>query len=266
MRLTAVAVMVLAMVVGCGHKGKKIEAAKAHAPKAEKAAKVLAGGAAEQQPVQAAIAAVERSVAPAVYVKAGPAIDGTLDSPAWQKAPALVIGKLGSKEVGQLKTTARVLLDDKNLYVAWECMEPDMASLKADVADRDGTVYSDDCAELFIAPDIKKGYYQFIINAKGTLFDGKSDVADEESDTSWNSHAVIKTGKAKDRWIVTMSLPLSDLNPPAGKGQTWLMNLNRTKPGSGDVRWIESSWSAKGTSTYRMSDTWGKLAGVNIAK
>ena len=203
-----------------------------------------------------------RAEAPLAKVRSGPRIDGKI-SGAWLKAPPLVLGNVMSDDVGALKTTAYVLTDGKNLYVAWECMEPDTGSIVADAVERDGQVWNDDSVELFITPDVSKGYYQFAVNSKGTLMDGKHTVGDT-SDNSWDSSAQVKASVVTNaKWVVTMSIPLKELGVAPGKGQTWQMNLNRTKP-SGDRAWVESSWSAKGRSAYHDAEGWGKLTAVDI--
>ena len=206
-----------------------------------------------------------RGVVSAVVVAKGPAIDGTLSSPVWQKAPVLGLGKLESAELGGLKTNARVLMDDKNLYVAWECVEPATSELAATVKTRDGVIWEDDCVELFVSAD-NKTYYHFIANSAGALYDSKGDMADASAeDKEWNSAAVVKVSIDKNKcYVVTMSVPLKDLGAKSGKDQAWALNLNRTKPGSGDVRYIESTWSAKGKSKYADSSGWGKLTGVKV--
>ena len=60
----------------------------------------------------------------AVMVKKGPAIDGTLKSPYWQACPPLRLGKVTSEEIGELKSTARVLFDETHLYVGCTAAAP----------------------------------------------------------------------------------------------------------------------------------------------
>jgi len=205
-----------------------------------------------------------RGVVPAVIVKKGPKIDGTLKSPLWKKCPPLVLGEVMSDQVGELKTTAWVLFDATHLYVAWECLEPDTSSLKADATQRDDDAWNDDSVELFICADPRVGAFHFAINSNGVLQDWKIDEYGE-NDLSWNSSAVVRASVEKNkRWIVTMKVPLRELGAYVGENQTWAMNLNRTKPADGS--WIESSWSAKGRSDYNDSDGWGKIVGVRIPR
>jgi hypothetical protein len=206
-------------------------------------------------------AAASRGQASAVYTKQAPAIDGTAASPAWQQSPPLALGRVDGSAVGDLKTTARILLDDKNLYVAVQCDDKNAAALAAAATARDDEVWKDDSVELFVSPDGKTAY-QFAVNSKGAMLDGKGSL-DDRADSSWNSSAVAKADVQKGKgWSVTLSVPLKDLGAKSGKGQTWLFNLYRTKPA--DEGFVEMTWSAKGTSKYSDSSGWGKLAGVNV--
>ncbi len=216
------------------------------------------GGAGPAEPLTAT-----RGVAPYVKVKTAPPIDGTLNSPIWQSCPPLVLGQCQSQEIGPLKTTARVLFDDRNLYVAWDCAEADTASLKAEAAQRDEDAWNDDSVELFISGDPRQGAFHFAINSKGVLQDWKID-PDGAADLSWNSTAKFAaTVVPNRRWIVTLSVPLKELGAYVGEGQTWPMNLNRTKP-AGERVWTESSWSADGRSKYGVAEGWGKIVGVRV--
>ena len=216
---------------------------------------VLARGAA---PVEA-----QRGRVSATIVEKGPPIDGTLASPVWRRCPPLELGECTSERPGPLKTTARVLFDAARLYVAFECAEPDTAGLRQDVTERDGRVWQEDCVEVFVTGDPRQGYFHFAVNPRGALMDARTR-GRARDDTSWNSSAVVKVTVNKNKsWIVTMSVPLAELGAKPGEDQTWLLNLNRTRP-LGGSQWAESSWSRNGRSDYHDSTGWGKLTRVNV--
>jgi len=206
-----------------------------------------------------------RGVLPAVIVKKGPPIDGTLKSAIWLKCPPLVLGQCQSEEIGELKATARVLFDPTHLYVAWECLQADTAGMKAEATERDDDVWNDDSAEIFISGDPRVGTFHFAVNSRGVLQDWKIDPYGEQ-DLTWNSTAVVKSSIETNKgWIVTMSVPLKELGAYVGENQTWPMNLNRTKPLAASG-WTESSWSAAGRSKYGDATGWGKITGVRIPR
>jgi len=205
-----------------------------------------------------------RGVVTAVRVHRGPTVDGTLKCPIWQKCPPLVLGDVMSDQVGELKSTARVLFDKTHLYVGWECLEPDTSRVKADVAERDANVWNDDYVDLFVTADARVGSYHFLINSLGTLLDAHIPPDGGNEDTAWNSTAVVKASVEKNkRWVVTMKVPLKELGAYIGEGQTWPMNLNRTRP-LGSNQFVESSWSSTGRSQYSDPSGWGKIVGVRI--
>ena len=199
----------------------------------------------------------------AVIVSAGPKIDGTLDDSIWQACPPLELGRCGSDEVGELKSAARVLFDEKNLYVAVECHEPDTGRLTANVAGRDADVWHNDSVDVFVHPQGAAQARHFIVACNGELLDAL-ETGGDAGDTSWNSSAVVAVKVNKNKsWIVTLSVPLAELGAEPGKDQTWPFNINRTRPLDGG-QWAESSWSRSGRSDYHDTTGWGKVTGLNV--
>lgn len=216
-------------------------------------------------PAVAATAAgsVTRGVATAVVVDQAPAMDGTLGSAVWQKCPPLALGMIASTDMGTLQTTAHILFDKQNLYIGWQGAEKNTGALVANAKSRDGDVCTDDCFEVYLSPDGETAYH-FAVNSKGVLLDGKSALG-ERSDNAWNSGAIAKAVVEKDKgWSGTLCIPLKDLGVKSGAGQTWKLNLNRSKPTGDGETFTESSWSAAGLHRYRDASGWGKITGVNI--
>ena len=220
---------------------------------------LLAGCSKVIQPADVA----KRGELSAVIVSKGPAIDGTLRDAIWKACPPLALGKCQSEELVGLKSTARVLFDAKNMYVAFECVEEDTSRLKTDVTGRDADIWNNDNVDVFVRPEGSQQNYHFIVACNGDLMDAAGTSRDD-TDTSWNSTAVVKVRVNKNKnWIVTMSIPLAEMGAKPGEDQTWLLNLNRTRPLGGD-QWVESSWSPKGMSNYHDSSGWGRITRVNI--
>ena len=219
---------------------------------------VLARGAA---PVKA-----QRGRVSATIVEKGPPIDGTLASPVWRRCPPLELGECTSERPGPLKTTARVLFDAARLYVALDCAEPDTAGLRQGVAERDGRVWEDDCVEVFVTGDPRQGYFHFAVNPRGAFMDART-AGRTRDDASWNSSAVVKASVVPgQRWIVTLAVPLKELGAYVGEGQTWVLNLNRTRPARGGRGLAEWSWAIMGSSDYHQTRDYGQVRGVRIAR
>jgi hypothetical protein len=95
-------------------------------------------------------------------------IDGKLDEPSWAKAnrsESFVDLITGSPT--HLKTHVSVLWDQTHLYLGYQIEEP---NLTAKFKKEDDPIYQDNDVEFFIAG--QDGYYEFEINAHGTIYDG----------------------------------------------------------------------------------------------
>ena len=96
-------------------------------------------------------------------------IDGLLNEKAWQKAAILdfYIPVTHKKPIS--KTEARLLWDDKYLYVGFKAYDKDIWGY---FKDRDDPTCREDVLEIFLKTDFKKEpYYNFEINALGTVYD-----------------------------------------------------------------------------------------------
>ena len=208
----------------------------------------------------------KRGLAQAVIVEKGPEIDGTLRSPVWQACPPLPLGECTTAKPGPLATTARVLFDATHLYVGFDCTEPDTAGLKQDVAERDGKVWEDDGVEVFVTGDPREGYFHFIANPRGAFADAVTR-GSRRDDASWNSTAAVKACVVpNERWTVTLAVPLKELAACVGENQTWVMNLNRTRPARGNTPAAEWSWAILGSNDYHQVLDYGRIEGVRIPR
>lgn len=78
-------------------------------------------------------------------------VDGILDEPVWQKSEIQSFNYFFDveKPSDQQKTMFRMLWDETNLYLFYEC-EDHFITAKEKI--RDGAPYLDDCAEIFLIP------------------------------------------------------------------------------------------------------------------
>ena len=163
--------------------------------------------------------------------------DGVLHEPAWRKAAmtraAFIL--LGSRtRPAQAQTTVRACRDAENLYVAFECREPNMDGLVAKQWGRDGPVYDDDCVNLFLSPRREEAPFHFIVNATGSVYDEKG------SDAAWDGGWETGAAQSDMGWIVEMRIPFATLGRVPKDGEVWFCNFNRErKAGRREL----SSWS-----------------------
>ena len=83
----------------------------------------------------------------------------------------------------------------------------------AALTERDGTLWINDRIEVFLQPYGKGAFYQFIVNAAGTLYDGKG------YDKNWNSHPEIATEIAADCTRIRLRVPFEQIGYDPTKGE-----------------------------------------------
>jgi hypothetical protein len=99
-------------------------------------------------------------------------VDGKMDEQAWKNAevqPLTNFFRL-DKPVDKQNTKFRMLWDDANIYLFYECED---TSLTARETNFDGRTYIDDCAEFFVvpAPDSVYMHFGFEINITEVRYD-----------------------------------------------------------------------------------------------
>lgn len=100
-------------------------------------------------------------------IRSAPVVDGLLDEEVWKKAPrSSPFVDLVHGTPAHFDTRAAVLWDDDYLYVGYWIQEP---RVRATLTERDAPIYRDNDVELFIAG--RDGYYEFEINAYGTIYE-----------------------------------------------------------------------------------------------
>ena len=169
-------------------------------------------------------------------------LDGRLDEPVWKKAEVgefVEIG-MGRMEAG---TKVQVAYDDANVYFAFQCEEPLIDKLPGWLRafGHDGSVYAQDCVEMFIDPvgDLDQ-YYHFICSPlDNSYYDEaynlhKSPVhpLHQKDDRAWNGKWSYKghLDNAGKRWSVEVALPFKSLGVEAPtKGTVWKMNIGRER-------------------------------------
>jgi len=170
-------------------------------------------------------------------------VDGKMDEAAWGTTQVDEMGEIGMGATS-VRTRVRILYDDDNLYLGFECEEPLAERLVSGwwkSHGRDGKIYSQDCLEIFVDPvgDLAQ-YYHFICSA---MPDSTYDAAlglhkdpihplynksDPEWDGKWTYAGAVDVD-AK-RWVVEIAIPFATLNVDApNKGSLWKMNLGRER-------------------------------------
>lgn len=165
-------------------------------------------------------------------------IDGVGGEPAWQTADLVQLSLIPvgvDKRIPKAATEARLLWDRSYLYFLAEMEDED---LYADVLEHDGKTWSNDVFELFFKPHQEyQGYYEFQVNAAGTVMDlflpnrssGGYDALKSKDRFSVDAKVRLKgtLGNRTDRdrgWVVEGRIPWADFLRTGGRpdaGDTW---------------------------------------------
>jgi len=140
-----------------------------------------------------------------------PQIDGIID-PVWTSAPVYGTFFLPDGSTPEAKTTIRLLYDDDNFYIFYECDEPLMDKLDSKVYPHDGPVWTGDSVDFFLIPfpGPQPIAYHFIANPAGSTYDEKilyPRKEDNKWNASWKAAGIVDLKK----WTVEISIPWSDL-------------------------------------------------------
>ncbi len=221
--------------------------------------------------------------------------DGILDEPSWIAAPwtdYFVDIEGDAKPVPALKTHAKLLWDDKNLYVGAELEEP---HVWATLRQRDTVIFFDNDFEVFIDPDgDTHNYYELEVNAFGTEWDllltkpyndggfpvNGWDIKGLKTGTHVEG-TINNPGDTDKGWSVEIVIPLAALREAAGvagmpkAGDQWRIGFSRVQwrmviddgkyrkeinPATGrpfpEDNWV---WSPQGRINMHMPEMWGYL-------
>jgi hypothetical protein len=166
-------------------------------------------------------------------------IDGKLDDKAWAAAAAVeLIFPWESQTGAKQKTSARVLWDDRYLYVAYECEDRDIVAVHME---RDDPTYRDDAVEFFVNPKPSQTgvYFGLEMNARAVLYDYlmyDSRYAFKRFNLQGVQLATFIRGSVNMRgdedqgWSLEVAIPwenFEELAPRPEAGTVWRMNLNR---------------------------------------
>lgn len=212
---------------------------------------------------------VKRAASPIV-------IDGKLDDKAWAAAGKIeLIFPWESQTGAKQKTTARLLWDDDNLYVSYDCADTDIVTAHTQ---HDDPTYLDDAVEIFINPMPSQTsiYYGLEMNARAVLYDyvmfqpgghlfKQFDLRGVQIATSLAGTSTNSADKDKG-WSLEVSIPWSNFDALSKRpvaGATWSAQISRWDGREPDRRM--SNWSDPATPmpNPHVPERFGKLVFTN---
>ncbi|MEM5832345.1 MAG: sugar-binding protein [Candidatus Aenigmatarchaeota archaeon] len=155
-------------------------------------------------------------------------IDGNLNEECWKSSVLVkdfyLYGKKDRKP--KVETKSYLLYDDDYLYIGFICDEPNMDKITANVKEKDGPVWTDDCIEILIDPDKNpQNFWHIIINTLNILYDAKT------SDTKFNIKGLLSgVKKGNNFWSIEVAIPFLEIsNKKPVFGDKWGIKLCRER-------------------------------------
>lgn len=188
-----------------------------------------------------------------------PKIDGRIDDLYTKNATGLSFSHLdGTSGKPKESTTAYLLCDEENLYMAFRCEKADPDSVVCKKTKRDDNIWQDEAVEIFLDPENtrEKKYFHIIVNPAGVTQDARL------SDASWNPALTVKCGKEKGKaWTAEIQIPFNELALKGEKvGNIWSINLNRSARDPKDPeRCEDTAWSPTNSDSSHVPAMFGYM-------
>jgi hypothetical protein len=175
-----------------------------------------------------------------------PVVDGRLDDPAWataERATGFIESSPRAGAPATLVSEARVLADDRALYVALRYDDPRPDTIVAPLVRRDDETTSDWAFVEIDSRHDRRSAFSFGVNPRGVQVDGAW-VGDTRYDSSWNAVWQAAAAIGPHGWTAEFRIPFSQLAfplPPGGQPLVWGINFYRYSPHHGE----SSNWSPR---------------------
>jgi hypothetical protein len=159
-------------------------------------------------------------------------VDGKLDDEVYRQVKALTEFIQSEPQTGapsSERTEAWVLFDDDNLYLACRCWDrhPERMVLNEMRRDSPNLRNNDNFAVALDTFYDRRNAFLFSITPLGAFFDALA--LDERTyNSDWNTIWKNAVGRFDGGWIAEIAIPFKSLRYPAGRDQTWGINIRRT--------------------------------------
>ena len=164
-----------------------------------------------------------------------PTIDGDLSDGAWKNAAKITefyqcINVMTVHPI-EGRSEAYVGYTDEGLFIGVKGYESSTGNLAAKERNRDGSVWGDDCVEIFIDTNHDyRTYYHIGVNSLGTVADGYNAGSSSTGSRSWNGEYKVATSVQDTFWTCEMKIPFKTLDDTeVRKGTLWGFNMARVR-------------------------------------
>jgi len=163
---------------------------------------------------------------PGTKVATPPKFDPALSDPEWQQAlTATDFENLTTRTPAKLKTTAYLLYDDKNLYVAFHVEQQGVPIHAQQTTNNVGFGQDDLVGVGFDVSGAGSSVYYFETTPRGVRY--QQCVESSRYNPEWKAEAAVDGSS----WVAMLTIPLHDLRAAGGKDKSWRINFIRNVAG-----------------------------------
>ena len=161
-------------------------------------------------------------------------IDAVLDEAVWKTAQPMEFDaetNPGDNIVPPARTVGYMTYDRKNLYVAFQCFDPNPKAIRAHISDRD-TAFSDDFVGVVLDTfNDNRRAFEFFVNPLGVQMDLIQDDTNRVEDESWDAIWTTAGRITDEGYIVEMAIPFTSIRfAKTDAEQTWGVDMVRIYP------------------------------------
>jgi hypothetical protein len=161
-------------------------------------------------------------------------LDGDISDPGWQRAAVIDSFwevRPGDNVPPKAKTTAWVTYDERSLYVALRCDDPEPSRIRAPFVERDQIVGTDDNVAVFLdTRGDRLTAVELRVNPRGQQADAVFNDASQSEDFSPDFFYDTAARIAEFGWTAEMRIPFSSLRYPKQEEQAWRILIWRNWP------------------------------------
>jgi hypothetical protein len=168
-------------------------------------------------------------------VDKAPTIDADLTDKIWQKATKVKLGYNvfpGDSTPAEVETTAWIMEDGEQLYIAFKADDPDPSQIRAFIRDQDRIFQDDFVGVILDTFNQERRAFEFFVNPMGSQGDlTRDDTRGGREDSNWNTVWDSAGKVTKEGYQVEMAIPFKALRYTADLDmQTWSIQFIRIHP------------------------------------
>ena len=199
----------------------------------------------------------------AVRTDQAPVIDGLLNEPVWQRAPAILDFTQFDPNEGSLpteQTSVRMLYDDRALYVGVICYDAKPDLIVHQLTRRDRSTEADKFTVQIDSYHDHQTAFVFSSNASGVQSDGILSQDGAVYDITLDAVWTVKTATYLDGWSAEFEIPYNALrfSEQAGSEMLWGINFRRYISRKHET----DEWVMIPRSEHLQISRWGHLRGL----